>query len=47
MTAEAFGTLPDGRTVDRHVLRCDRVEVALLTYGAVLRFGAEQPGAAA
>jgi aldose 1-epimerase len=33
---EHFGTLPDGRTVERYVLRSGRLEAAVLTYGAVL-----------
>jgi aldose 1-epimerase len=37
MSREAFGTLPDGRTVDRYVLRAGDLEVAVLTYGAVLQ----------
>ena len=32
-----FGSLPDGRQVDRYVLRAGGVEVAVLTYGAVLQ----------
>jgi aldose 1-epimerase len=34
---ELFGALPDGREVERFVLRSGKVEVALLTYGAVLQ----------
>jgi aldose 1-epimerase len=33
---EPFGTLPDGRPVERHVLQVGDVEAAVLTYGAVL-----------
>jgi aldose 1-epimerase len=34
---ESFGTLPDGRPVERYVLQAGEVEVAVLTYGAVLQ----------
>jgi aldose 1-epimerase len=37
LESEAFGTLPDGRTVERYRLREADVEVAVLTYGAVLQ----------
>ena len=33
---ESFGELPDGREVERYVLSSGTVEVAVLTYGAVL-----------
>jgi aldose 1-epimerase len=35
--SEPFGSLPDGREVERYVLRGGDVEVAVLTYGAVLQ----------
>jgi aldose 1-epimerase len=35
--SEQFGTLPDGRPVERYVLAAGDVEVAVLTYGAVLQ----------
>jgi len=34
---EEFGTLPDGRPVERYVLQAGAVEVAVVTYGAVLQ----------
>jgi aldose 1-epimerase len=34
---EQFGTLPDGRPVERYLLQAGAVEVAVLTYGAVLQ----------
>jgi aldose 1-epimerase len=34
---EPFGSLPDGRRVERYVLQTGVVEVAVLTYGAVLQ----------
>ncbi|MFD2093464.1 aldose epimerase family protein [Blastococcus deserti] len=34
---EPFGSLPDGRDVERYVLQAGAVEVAVLTYGAVLQ----------
>jgi aldose 1-epimerase len=34
---EEFGTLPDGRSVERYVLQAGAVEVAVVTYGAVLQ----------
>ena len=34
---EQFGALPDGRKVERFVLRSGEVEAAVLTYGAVLQ----------
>jgi aldose 1-epimerase len=37
VASEPFGTLPDGRTVERHVLRAGGSEAAVLTYGAVLQ----------
>ena len=35
--SERFGTLPDGRPVERYVLEGGGVEAAVLTYGAVLQ----------
>ncbi len=37
MSREHFGSLPDGRAVDRFVLRSGDLEAAVLTYGAVLQ----------
>ncbi|SOE03044.1 aldose 1-epimerase [Blastococcus haudaquaticus] len=37
MQREPFGSLPDGRGVERYVLRSGDLEVAVLTYGAVLQ----------
>jgi len=34
---EQFGTLPDGRSVERYVLEGGGIEAAVLTYGAVLQ----------
>jgi aldose 1-epimerase len=34
---DQFGTLPDGRPVERYLLQAGAVEVAVLTYGAVLQ----------
>ena len=34
---DQFGTLPDGRPVERYLLEAGAVEVAVLTYGAVLQ----------
>jgi aldose 1-epimerase len=34
---ELFGALPDGREVERYVLRCGAAKVGVLTYGAVLQ----------
>jgi aldose 1-epimerase len=34
---QQFGTLPDGRPVERYVLQAGAVEAAVLTYGAVLQ----------
>ncbi|MFL6025642.1 MAG: galactose-1-epimerase, partial [Friedmanniella sp.] len=37
MRREHFGALPDGREVERFVLRSGEVEAAVLTHGAVLQ----------
>ena len=37
IVSELFGILDDGTAVQRHVLRSDRLEVAVLSYGGVLQ----------
>ncbi len=37
LRSEPFGTLPDGRPVERFLLQAGDLEVAVLTYGAVLQ----------
>ena len=36
MTKEIFGTMPDGREVERYTLKSDSVQVDILTLGATI-----------
>ena len=36
MTKEVFGTMPDGREVERYTLKSDSVQVDILTLGATI-----------